>query len=167
MIFVTVGTTCFDELVRAVDTEAFHEKALALGFERLVVQRGRGSHRPRQLGLKTESFDLKPSLDEELKSASLVISHAGAGSIIEALRERRRLLVVVNPLLMNNHQLELAEAMQRRGHCAMAADASEVVARLQEAVQMDLTAYPAANLKPWHDLLEDACGVVPVSRAPG
>ncbi|CAE7374616.1 ALG13 [Symbiodinium pilosum] len=163
---VTVGTTSFDDLVKAVDTEAFHEKAQALGFERLVVQFGRGSHRPRQLGLKTESFGLKPSLDEEMKSASLVISHAGAGSVIEALRERRRLLVVVNPVLMNNHQLELAEAMQKRGHCAMAEDASHVIPRLQEAAEMDLIPYPAANLQPWHDLLEESCGVAPAKPPP-
>mmetsp|Transcript_36786 Transcript_36786/g.68467 ORF Transcript_36786/g.68467 Transcript_36786/m.68467 type:complete len:165 (+) Transcript_36786:79-573(+) len=164
MIFVTVGTTSFDDLVKAVDTEAFHEQARALGFDRLVVQFGRGSHRPRDLGLKTESFDLKPSLDDEMRSASLVISHAGAGSVIEALRERRRLLVVVNPVLMNNHQLELAEAMQTRGHCAMARDASEVVLRLREAAEMDLKPYPAADLRPWHEALEDACGVAPAKN---
>ena len=46
----------------------------------------------------------------------MVVSHAGAGSIFESVRARRRLLVVVNPELMDNHQVELAEAMAERGH---------------------------------------------------
>ena len=61
---VTVGTTSFDDLVKEVDAESFQEQAQvvpskpldfsfffhvrqakALGYKRLVVQRGRGSHR--------------------------------------------------------------------------------------------------------------------------
>ena len=45
-----------------------------------------------------------------------MISHAGAGSILETLRVvpvAPKLLVVVNELLMDNHQLELAEELAR------------------------------------------------------
>eukprot|EP00435_Cladocopium_sp_Y103_P039529 s1628_g10.t1 len=82
--------------------------------------------------MPTRSFDLKPSLEDEMSSASLVISHAGAGSIIEALRQKRRLLVVVNPALMDNHQLE---AMHQRGHCAMAAEPKQLQSALAEAAK--------------------------------
>eukprot|EP00435_Cladocopium_sp_Y103_P035526 s1628_g9.t1 len=42
---VTVGTTSFDDLVKEVDSESFQEQAKALGYNRLVVQRGRGTYR--------------------------------------------------------------------------------------------------------------------------
>lgn len=43
----------------------------------------------------------------------------GSGSILEALRLNKRLIVVTNPLLMDNHQAELASAMAQAGYlCA-------------------------------------------------
>jgi beta-1,4-N-acetylglucosaminyltransferase len=67
-------------------------------------------------GITYEMYRLKPSLADDIGGAALVISHAGAGSIFEALRAGRPLLVVVNSSLADNHQVELAEAMAARGH---------------------------------------------------
>lgn len=64
-----------------------------------------------------------------LRRASLYVGSllpaciAGAGSIFEALRARKPLLVVVNAGLMDNHQQELAEALAARGHLAHCAPA--------------------------------------------
>ena len=41
----------------------------------------------------------------------MVIGHAGAGTILDTLRNRLPLLVVVNETLMGNHQHEIADAM--------------------------------------------------------
>lgn len=43
-MFVTVGTTKFDALIRAVDQQAFADALVAAGYTRLVMQvrRGRG-----------------------------------------------------------------------------------------------------------------------------
>eukprot|EP00438_Fugacium_kawagutii_P012674 Skav207516 [mRNA] locus=scaffold907:206762:211355:+ [translate_table: standard] len=158
LLSVTVGTTSFDDLVKEVDSESFQEQAKSLGYKSLVVQSGRGTYRLSQRDppiLEVKSFDLKPSLEEEMSSASLVISHAGAGSIIEALRQKRRLLVVVNPCLMDNHQLEVAEAM--------AAEPKQLRSALAEAAKMEMQPYPPADLRPWHKLLEEATGVSPTA----
>lgn|SRR6218665_2398526 len=40
----------------------------------------------------------------------------GAGSCLEALGARKRLIVVVNEDLMNNHQTELADRLHIDGH---------------------------------------------------
>jgi len=40
---------------------------------------------------------------EKIKSADFIISHCGAGTILEALRLNKSLLAVINNSLMNNH----------------------------------------------------------------
>lgn len=49
-----------------------------------------------------------------------MISHAGAGSIMEALTLGKKLVVVVNRDLMDDHQEELAEVVAKEGYGVMA-----------------------------------------------
>ncbi|KAL1766819.1 bifunctional UDP-N-acetylglucosamine transferase and deubiquitinase ALG13 isoform X7 [Sigmodon hispidus] len=128
--FVTVGTTSFDELIACVSAPDSLEILKSLGYNRLVLQIGRGTVVPEPFS--TESFTLdiyryKESLKEDLQQADLVISHAGAGSCLESLERGKPLVVVVNEKLMNNHQLELAKQLYTEGHlfyctCRMAFD---------------------------------------------
>ncbi|KAL4427919.1 hypothetical protein ABPG75_002008 [Micractinium tetrahymenae] len=143
-VFVTVGTTKFDALIRAVDRQAFADTLVAAGYTRLVMQIGSAEYIPRRLlppnsrstrlhnGLAVEYFDFAPSLADHLRAAALVISHAGSGSIFETLRLRCPLVVVPNPLLMDNHQVELADKLERDGHlyAATTENLAEVVARM-------------------------------------
>lgn len=45
-VFVTVGTTLFDALVRAVDTKEVKQQLLRRGYTHLIIQMGRGSYTP-------------------------------------------------------------------------------------------------------------------------
>ncbi|GBP34782.1 Putative bifunctional UDP-N-acetylglucosamine transferase and deubiquitinase ALG13 [Eumeta japonica] len=69
-------------------------------------------------GVKIEIYRFKDSIQDDINNASLVISHAGAGSVLETLEAKKPLIVVVNEDLMDNHQLELAEQLQVDGHLA-------------------------------------------------
>ena len=40
----------------------------------------------------------------------------GSGTILEVLRLKKRLIVVVNETLLDNHQKELADALSVQGH---------------------------------------------------
>ncbi|OVA04938.1 Glycosyl transferase [Macleaya cordata] len=120
-VFVTVGTTCFDALVKAVDTQEVTEELSRKGYTHLVIQMGRGTYIPTKSagedgGLTVDYFTFSSSIAEYLKSASLVISHAGSGSIFETLGLGKPLIVVVNEDLMDNHQSELAEELAERKH---------------------------------------------------
>jgi len=46
VVFVTVGTTCFDALVKAVDFEEVKEALLRKGYTDLLIQMGRGTYMP-------------------------------------------------------------------------------------------------------------------------
>ena len=58
-------------------------------------------------------------LKKEISNADLIISHAGAGTILEVLELKKSLITVINQDLMDNHQLELAEKMKSEGYCEM------------------------------------------------
>lgn len=49
IVFVTVGTTLFDALVRAVDTPEVKQELYAKGFTHLLIQIGRGSYIPEKV----------------------------------------------------------------------------------------------------------------------
>lgn len=109
----------------AVDDLEFAAMALSKGYRRLVVQRGNGDYEPHNLrgpiaanGLHVEFFEYAPSLSGHMESASLIISHAGSGSIFESLSLSKPLIVVPNPLLMDNHQEELGQHLAALGHLA-------------------------------------------------
>lgn len=110
-------------------------------------------------------FRFKPNLDAELDAASLVISHAGAGSILESLRRRKDLLVVVNDALMDNHQLELAEAMQAKG-VLLCTYCAELAAMLDKADFASLLPYPAADHSLFPALVDEQVFSTPASRIP-
>lgn len=124
-VFVTVGSTSFDLLITEVNKPEFHYSLFELGYRSLIVQYGDGLVIPkvsedfdkdRTLSLK--AFRFNDNLDEQFNSSFLVISHAGSGSCIQALTPPgcRKLIVVINESLMDNHQEELASILAQRKH---------------------------------------------------
>mmetsp|Transcript_2115 Transcript_2115/g.1960 ORF Transcript_2115/g.1960 Transcript_2115/m.1960 type:complete len:178 (-) Transcript_2115:18-551(-) len=116
LLFVTVGTTQFDVLVDAVCHKDFVRQLESDGFTKIVIQYGRGKAPSCASRIPMESFDFAASLNEYMLSADVILCHAGAGSIMEALSMQKHTIVVINNDLMDNHQLELAHALERRHH---------------------------------------------------
>ncbi len=141
-IFVTVGTTEFDGLIEAIDSEDFVTCLKKCNFQHLNVQTGRGTYFPRVLGkyqvsdassssasgLKVSIFNFKPNLEADMKSADLIISHCGAGSILESITLRKALIVVINETLQDNHQKELSDALIEGNFClSVKAQTKEII----------------------------------------
>jgi beta-1,4-N-acetylglucosaminyltransferase len=121
MLFVTVGTTLFDKLILSTTSSDALQWMLSHGFSRLVVQYGNGVEPslPKELTAgfeKVETYRFQPTLSKDMKAADLIISHAGAGTVMEAMTLGKHLVVVINTALMDNHQTELANAMGNLGH---------------------------------------------------
>ncbi|XP_071899204.1 LOW QUALITY PROTEIN: UDP-N-acetylglucosamine transferase subunit ALG13 [Anas platyrhynchos] len=159
-VFVTVGTTCFDELIAAVSSPPAMRALRSRGCERLVLQIGRGELEPaprRDLTLTLDVFRFKDSLAEELQRADLVISHAGAGSCLETLEEGKPLLVVINEKLMDNHQLELAKQLHRDGH-VLYCNCSTLVETLQSMDLSTLKPFPPGQPEKFALFLDKVVG---------
>eukprot|EP00041_Stephanoeca_diplocostata_P011009 m.177698 g.177698 ORF g.177698 m.177698 type:complete len:168 (+) comp18377_c1_seq1:276-779(+) len=115
--FVTVGTTEFDALIKVVGSVDFVQFLKQHGYDQLRIQYGRGTARPTKEAIdspdfKIDAFDYKPSITPDMDWADLIISHAGAGSCMEALEAGKKLVVVINDVLADNHQAELAQQLQ-------------------------------------------------------
>jgi beta-1,4-N-acetylglucosaminyltransferase len=132
LCFVTTGATApFTALIESVLTPPSLDALLSNGFTHLLVQYGSAkdvftkasstarSHVLDKLiidGIDFNPDGLQAQLGLVQQSKGLVISHAGSGSILEALRYQVPLIVVPNTGLLDNHQVELADAMERSGY---------------------------------------------------
>lgn len=125
MIYVTLGTMFldFDRLVHGADAVA------AQTGEQVLVQVGMSKVRP----VHSAWFDFLPREEvlEIQRHARVIVGHAGIGTALDALSVGRPFLVV--PRLkrfnehMNDHQLEIADAIERRGWGRKIMDMDELV----------------------------------------
>jgi len=116
-VFVTVGSTQFPSLTTAVLQPEVTEILAGMGFTHMVIQGGSCLPSvPTSCPLTVDCWAYKPSLAEDMASADLIISHAGAGTCLEVLELGKPLVVIVNSRLMGNHQVELAERLAQDGH---------------------------------------------------
>ncbi|XP_030305192.1 putative bifunctional UDP-N-acetylglucosamine transferase and deubiquitinase ALG13 [Calypte anna] len=159
-VFVTVGTTSFDDLIETVCSPETLQVLQNRGYQKLVLQVGRGALEPVPgsiQALAVEVFRFKDSVAEELRRADLVISHAGAGSCLETLEEGKPLIVVINEKLMNNHQLELAKQLHRDGH-VLYCNCSTLVETLQSMDLSTLKPFPPGHPEKFALFLDNVFG---------
>ncbi|KAI4244899.1 MAG: hypothetical protein L6R40_002805 [Gallowayella cf. fulva] len=137
--FVTIGATAaFDQLLKAVLTSRFLQALHASGYTTLLLQYGKNGHgilndfdaavaagKATKHGIEISGFDFnKLGLGQEMwsvkaandRTEGVVISHAGSGSILDALRIEVPLIVVPNTSLLHNHQVDLAEELAKQGY---------------------------------------------------
>ncbi|KAK3990865.1 glycosyltransferase family 28 C-terminal domain-containing protein [Cladorrhinum sp. PSN332] len=132
--FVTVGSIAsFRPLLTEVISKDFLACLSQHGYDALHVQCGPDYEWFKEevskldksdlYGINISSFDYtKKMMDymircrgqDKVQPAGCVIAHAGAGTILEALRVDAPLIAVANPTLMDNHQLELAETVEEQ-----------------------------------------------------
>jgi UDP-N-acetylglucosamine transferase subunit ALG13 len=141
MIFVSVGTheTPFDRMLRAVEC--------AGPAEDVVVQHGPSLVRVRD-AVQAEylSFD---EVVQYVRSARAVVTHAGVGSVMIALANGKRPIVM--PRLhahgehVDDHQLQLARRLEAHGLVTVVDDEASLARALAEDSE------PAAELDgmPW------------------
>jgi UDP-N-acetylglucosamine transferase subunit ALG13 len=112
MIFITVGTHTqqFNRLLEKID-ELVENGTIK---EKVVAQVGYSTYKPKNYPFF--KFAEEEKIQELFKNSKLIITHAGAGSIITGLIQKKPLIVV--PRLakfdehVNDHQLEIARAFQ-------------------------------------------------------
>ena len=132
-IFVALGThkQQFNRLLRALDDLAENK---ALDAE-IFAQIGSSDYEPKNFPFKR--FLNPKEYEQRMRNADIVISHAGAGSIITALKYEKPLVVV--PRLKrfgehtNDHQIDLAKALAERHKVLAVFDLKELPKAIEKA----------------------------------
>lgn len=134
MIFVTVGTQLpFERLIRAVDGWAKNNPNI-----KIFAQIGPTEFQPSYI----ESVDfLTPNrADHIFREATIVVSHAGMGSILTALKYRKPILILPRKAALgecrNDHQLATAKRMGTRSGVTVAWSEEDVQTFLDDRRQL-------------------------------
>ena len=106
MIFVAVGTTSFDTLVKVMD-----DLSPSLS-EEVIMQIGHGTYEPKNC----KYFRFVPSLTPYYEQASVVVSHGGVGITTEVLQYNRPLVGVEDISQPGRHQQEILRALSEEGY---------------------------------------------------
>lgn len=114
-VFVTVGTTKFDDLLASITNHNTLKVLKRKGYTSMIIQMGNSKFLLEHSDIMNiSSYKFKPDIGPDMYNSDLVISHGGAGSIMQALDHGKPLLVVINEKLMDNHQYELAEKLSEQ-----------------------------------------------------
>ncbi len=146
MIFVTVGTQGqFDRLIATVDGWA-----CANSKTDVFAQIGPSDYRSEHI--RTERFIDVTEFRERVEAASLVISHAGMGSIITALELGKRIIVMPRRASLgehrNDHQLATAKRFAEQGAIMVAFTEQELIDKLDRLQGMNETERVMAPASP-------------------
>lgn len=141
MIFVAVGTQKFpfDRLLSKLDS------LLESGEiqEEVFAQTGHSLYAPRHYPF--QPFIEGSTFTDRIQSANLVVLHSGDGTILDALRRGKKVVVV--PRLakygehIDNHQLEIARAFHDRGLVEGCWDIDDLGACIRRATERDFPVY--------------------------
>ena len=102
MIFVTVGSYKYDELIEEIDKMPIKEE--------VIMQIGRGEYIPKNCTW----YRYKPSILPDIKNARLVVSHEGATTLLQAANEHKPMIVKENPHTIKNPGIILK--MEKEGY---------------------------------------------------
>ena len=137
MIFVTVGTTKFDSLIKTVDEIARHID------EPIICQIADGTYVPKNC----QYFRFKPTLDDEFGSADLVVCHGGAGTLFKLLELNKMIISVPNLERKDKHQTDLINTLARENYIISCNELPELHAMILNSKTVCLTKYAKPECK--------------------
>ena len=148
MIFVTVGTQKFqfNRLFEYLDNKVANEKIT----DKIFAQIGNSTYIPK-------NYEYKKFLDKEefeniIDRASIVITHAGVGTIIFSIKKRKKTIVV--PRLkkyrehVDDHQLQIAKTFSNKEFVINNGEnIEELLVNIERANEKKFNKYYSSNKK--------------------
>ena len=133
LIFLTIGSwhKGFDRLVKAVD----ELKGRGIITDPVVAQLGDGGYEP--ANLDAAAYYAPEDFVRLIGEARMVIAHAGMGTIIEALNQRKPVVVVPRKATLGeantDHQFDTAKQLEAEGKVLVAYEVDDLPNMLQQA----------------------------------
>ena len=139
MILVTVGMQLsFDRLIKAMDDLAprLHLPVMA--------QTGIGKYVPKNMNHTSSISPLEFS--EILSTTTLIVAHAGIGTVLTAQRHRKPIVLFPRRAAMgehrNDHQLATAKELSDRTGIVVAMNEAELPEAINKGLSMDMSITP-------------------------
>jgi len=141
MIFLTVGTQDkpFERIIKAVEQAVIDGKIT----DEVIVQAGGTKYESEVLNvLNYVPFD---EFNNYLLKADIIITHGGVGSILNALKLKKRVIAV--PRLakygehINDHQLQVIKKMTEQGYILSTEDETKITDKIKEAENFEVKEY--------------------------
>ncbi|KAI8350138.1 UDP-N-acetylglucosamine transferase subunit ALG13 [Blakeslea trispora] len=165
-LFVTVGSTGFDRFIQETTSRDFILSAVENGFKKIQFQYGTSEsifiHNLQAYdgpALAIDGYKYKNSITEDMYEADVIVSHAGAGTMLQALRlGNKKMIVVINSSLMDNHQHELANAMADEGY-VICSELSELADTIKNIHQISLKPFPKPDPQIFASVINEQMGL--------
>lgn len=106
-IFITVGTTPFDDLIKACD-----EKLDSYGY----TIKAQISNSAKYIPTSFDSFSYDKNIIEHYEWADIVIAHAGAGTFYQLMEMGKKTILIPNQELKDNHQNDICNYAQNNNY---------------------------------------------------
>ena len=135
MIFVTVGTTEFNTLIKKAD---------ALKNEDLVIQYADGEYQPKNY----PAFNFSDEISHYYKNAEIIITHGGAGTIFKLLGLGKKIIGMANLERTDKHQTDLLKKLSDEGYLIWCQDPNRLKDCIKKAREIKLKKYspPKSNI---------------------
>lgn len=165
MIFASVGSILpFDRLVRAVD-----EWSAAHPNHEVFLQIGQGAYEPRHVPwTRLMSHD---EYRQRLAECSLFVAHVGMGSILQALQERKQMLLLARHQSRGehttDHQLHTASRFRDVRGLRIVDDAAELQSAMSALVDQPMQPAEAISDHASQELLDNISNFLQPVREKG
>ena len=141
MIFITLGSQKFqfNRLLKAVDKQVAAGKIKAPIFAQIGVS----DYRPQNF--KYKDFLDRDAFAEWTRKADIVITHGGAGAIMEAVKMGKKVVAVPRLAVfgehVDDHQLQLIGQFKERNLICACQDCDHIWEAVEEAKRTEYTHY--------------------------
>lgn len=176
-IFVTTGATVvFEELLDIVLDPIFLGSLEEFGYTKFILQYGIAPKGEEiflknlvkyskvknndkweviRKGLTIEGIAFTNDIKSIILESDVIISHAGTGSILDVLRLNKKLIVVINSKLMNDHQTEVADELSKNHHLLKCnTDMAQLISNLKIIDAITFKSLPIPNGRIFQEILQ-------------
>ncbi len=137
MILVTVGTERFDDLVKKMD-----EIAPELS-EKVTIQMGKGRYEPKNC----KYFRFVSDMDQIYEKADLIVTHGGAGTVLELLEKNKKIIGISNPEKPGQHQEDILKALSQQNYLIWCRDLKKLKETVKNAKKTEIKKYQKPECK--------------------
>ena len=116
---ITVGTTCLEQLINFALNEEFHDFLIKNGFNKLFIQIGNykleeNIESKKNFDIEIFNFMSSHKFNNLIKNSDMIISHGGAGTLIQCILSGKKPIAIANTFVLDNHQKELINILSEK-----------------------------------------------------